>query len=394
MAETWLMELANGIGRFFLNPIVYWAIILSIAVGYKRIKKERKHFGLKVFDVLSEWKNTWFVSLIFGLVISFISIGAGMVFSYETIILIAVVTILLSMSIRFTMLSPGYTIGITYLLMFLSPFVLTYQSIIDSNLFADPNFTGLCLLLAILLSAEAFLLRWHRRNNTFPDMKPSPRGTWIGVHHLKKVTLIPFFVLIPTGSITSFAAFWPYFSVNGETYSLVLVPFLLGFDHVVKGDLPEKAAARLARSMHILSLIVLFMAIGSIYIGWLSLAAVLVGIIGREYFSYRHRLADHEKTPFFHQHERGMKVLAVIPGTPADRLGISIGETIVKVNGKKIDSMDSFYYALQESGAFFKLEIIGDNGEVRFVQSALYEEDHHELGIIMTKKPYLDNKLA
>ncbi len=31
---------------------------------------------------------------------------------------------------------------------------------------------------------------------------------------------------------------------------------------------------------------------------------------------------------------------------------------------------------------FFKLEILGENGEVRFVQSALYEEDHHELGII------------
>ncbi len=47
-----------------------------------------------------------------------------------------------------------------------------------------------------------------------------------------------------------------------------------------------------------------------------------------------------------------------------------------------------FYQALQKSGAFFKLDIIDDAGEVRFVQSAFYEGDHHELGLIFTEKPY------
>ncbi|QKY71679.1 PDZ domain-containing protein [Lentibacillus sp. CBA3610] len=394
MAESWFMELANGLGRFFLNPLVYWAVILLIAVGYKRIKMERKQFGLKIFDIFSEWKNTWLVSLIVGFLLSIITIGSGMVFSYETIFLITGVTILLSLALRLTMLSPAYTIGVTYFLLLLSPFVLDYQSFIPSDLFEAPNFTALSLLLALLLTAEAFLLKRHTRNDTFPALETGRRGTWVGVHHLKKMTLIPFFVLIPSGSITSFASFWPYFSLGGETYSLVLVPFIVGFNHAVKGDLPEKAASRLANSIHILSLVVLFLVIGSMYIGWLSLAAVMTGIVGREYFSYRHRLKDQEKAPLFNKHERGIKVLAVIPGTSADRLGISIGETISKVNGKKVADMDAFYYALQESGAFFKLEIIGDNGEVRFVQSALYEEDHHELGIITTQNRYRENKYA
>ncbi len=98
---------------------------------------------------------------------------------------------------------------------------------------------------------------------------------------------------------------------------------------------------------------VLFMAVGSIYAGWLSLVAILTGIIGREYINYRHRLTDRAKVPFFHKNERGIKVLAVIPGTPADRLGIVAGETVTKVNGTKINDMEAYYYALQESGAFF-----------------------------------------
>ncbi|HLS09715.1 PDZ domain-containing protein [Lentibacillus sp.] len=394
MAESWVMELVKGIGRFFLNPLVYWTIILSLVVSYRRIKQERRLFGQKVFDIFSEWKDTWLVTTIFGLMLSIITIGAGVVFSYETIMLIAAVTILLSITFRLTVLSPVYTIGITFLLLLLSPFALENQTFIDVDLFESPNFTGLSLLLAILLSAEAFLLTRHTRNNTFPDMEIGRRGTWIGMHHLKKMAFIPFFVLIPSGSITPIASFWPYFSIGGETYSLMLVPFLMGFNHVVRGQLPEKTAERLAGSIHILSLIVLLLAAGSIYIGWLSLAAIVAGIIGREYTSYRHRIKDQEKTPFFNQNERGIKVLAVIPGTPADRLGILAGETIIKVNGKKINRIDQFYYALQDSGAYFKLEVIGDNGEVRFVQSALYEADHHELGVITASERSPDSQLA
>ncbi|GAB4072925.1 PDZ domain-containing protein [Barrientosiimonas marina] len=394
MTESWFIELLKGVGRFFLNPVLYWAVILVILTGYKRIKQERLSFGFKVFDLFSEWRRTWPVSVIFGLIISAVTIGAGMVFSLETILLLAIVTIVLSLSLRLTMLSPVYTIGITFLLVLVMPLVLQNQSLINPELFEAVDLEGLALLSGILLAAEAFLLRRQTRRHTFPALELSRRGNWMGVHHLKKMALIPFFVLIPTGSIPEMASFWPYFSINNETYSLVLIPFLLGCDHVVRSELPEKAAANAAKWTYMLSLFVLLLALGGIYAGWLSLVAVAAGIIGRELIHYRHRVTDQVKTPYFQRHERGIQVLAVIPGTPADRLGVTVGEVITKVNGKSIDTIEAFYYALQDSGAFFKLTVVDDNGEVRFVQSALYEEDHHELGIITVDKPYHNNKSA
>ncbi|WP_165589210.1 hypothetical protein [Oceanobacillus caeni] len=50
MIEDWFMEVLKGIGRFFLNPLVYWSILLVVFSGYKRIKDERLDFGSKVFD--------------------------------------------------------------------------------------------------------------------------------------------------------------------------------------------------------------------------------------------------------------------------------------------------------------------------------------------------------
>src|SRR5699024_4811359 len=49
MLETWGVELARGIGLFFLNPLVYWEFILVILVGYKRIHAERLNFGVKLY---------------------------------------------------------------------------------------------------------------------------------------------------------------------------------------------------------------------------------------------------------------------------------------------------------------------------------------------------------
>ncbi|WP_240508051.1 PDZ domain-containing protein [Virgibacillus indicus] len=391
--DTWFIELAKGIGRVFLNPLLYWALILVIFAGYKRIKRERKNFGVKVFDVFAEWKSTWGLSLISGFVISVITLGAGLVLTYETILLLSAVIIILSLTLNFTMLSSSYTIGISFILLLFLPFLLENQTYVDPDLFSATNFTGLILLLGIFLIVEAFLLGRVKDNESFPELRMGNRGAWTGQHHARKMAFIPFLILVPTGMITPFAAYWPYFSIGEETYSLVLVPFLLGFDHVIKSNLPRQSALRIAKRTAILGTLVILMAIGGSFLPWLSFAAVLIAIIGKEYINYNHRAGDRKRTNYYHQTEKGLKVLAVIPGTPADRLGIRVGETIYRVNGKKVGSTEEFYQALQESGASFKLDLLDHSDEIRFVQGALYEGEHHELGIIFTSEPYrLDKK--
>ncbi|MEC5422842.1 PDZ domain-containing protein [Virgibacillus sp. C22-A2] len=389
MLEVWLIELAKGIGKLFLNPLLYWSILLILIVGNRRIKKERMNFGSKVFDVFSEWKNTWILAIISGICISLFTLGTGIVFSYETLLLLSIVMIILSLStLKFTMLSASYTVGITYILLLFLPSVLKNQNYVDADLFSQTNFTGLVVIMGILLIVEGIILSRVRRNETYPELVLGSRGVWVGQHHLKKMSLIPFFTLVPTGLITPMAAFWPYFSLGGETYSLILIPFLICFDHIVRGSLPGQAAGRLAKSTILLGAIVILIAVGSIFIQGLSLAAVIIAILGREYINYKHRMNDRQSNAFFHQMDKGLKVLGIIPGTPADRLEIVVGETVVKVNGQRINSVEGFYQALQESGASFKLELLDDAGEIRFVRSALYEGDHHELGLIFLTNPY------
>lgn len=388
MVEAWLIELAKGMAKLFINPLLYWSIIVLLFAGYRRIKRERQNFGTKIFDVFSEWKSTWLFSILTGLLVSAVMIGAGFVLSYTSLLLLSVVAILFSLSGRFMFLSPVYTVGISFLLLLFVPTLLGNQQWIREDLFDPINLAAFPVLLGILLIAEGWLIKRTNMRDTYPGLSLSNRGIWVGEHHLKKLAIIPFFLLLPSGLITPFADYWPYVSLGEQTYSLILFPFLLGVDYKVRGRYPKEAADKLAVPIILLGIGTTAIAIGGVFFAPLSLAAVIVTIFGKEYINYRHRNSERLRRCYFHPMNNGLKVLGVIPGTPADRLGIEVGENIIKVNGQMVNSIDSFYQSLQASGAYFKLDIEDLNGEIRFVQGALYQGDHHELGILFSDTPY------
>src|SRR5699024_6736429 len=144
----------------------------------------------------------------------------------------------------------------------ITPYLLEMQSIIATVLFAQINFTGLAILMGMLLLVDAVVLMRLKSKETLPGLELCKWGRWSGEHILQKMRVIPFFTLVPCGSIGSFLDFWPLVSLGGETYSIVLVPFILGFRHTVRGANPEKVAHKLARSVALLAFIVMFVAVG------------------------------------------------------------------------------------------------------------------------------------
>ena len=77
--------------------------------------------------------------------------------------------------------------------------------------------------------------------------------------------------------------------------------------------------------------------------------------------------------------------MGVIPESAAEKMGLKVGEFITKVNGEMATNEESFYEALQKNAAHCKLEVLDHNDQIRLLQRALYEEDHHELGILFAK---------
>lgn len=349
---------------------------------------EREQFGVKVFDLFSEWRRTLLPAVITGILVSLILIGGGVVFSYGSLITLSFVMILLSLNLRFTLLSASYTIGLTYIVLLLLPTLLENQDVIPTAYFAENNFVGLTFLLGIMLVAEAIYVRRVKRNETFPRLVKSERGIWVGEHHLRKMSMIPLFFLVPGGVLESFAPYWPLISLGEESYGIVLFPFLLGFSHRIRASIAPVRGKQLSKQIFWLGMFVIAISVTGYFFEGLSPIALILAIFGREFITYRLRTQEKKQNAFFKPEQQGLRVLGIIPGTPAERLDIQAGEVITKINDRRVNNSDEFYKGLQAAGAYFKLEILDDQEEMRFVQSAFYESDHYRLGLLFIEAPH------
>ncbi|MYL54044.1 PDZ domain-containing protein [Pontibacillus yanchengensis] len=384
--ESWLLEVAKGIGRLFLHPLFYWAICLTFLASIARIKRERRDFGIKLFNIFSEWKGTWGTSLLAGLILSIITISSGIVFPYAMVLLWTAIVILVTIMKRFSWLSAAYTASITFLVfLFLPEDTLSFLPTSWVDGLNQASIIFMPILIGTLLIVEAVLMKRQHSNSSFPQYIKGSRGKIIGQHRVKKLALIPAFFLIPGGAIEPFAPWWPTFSIGGGSFGLMLVPLLIGYELVIKGISPKRAASQLGNYLIVLSFIVIGLGIGGMYVPMLSLIGVVVAFLGREVSAFIVKWKDQGHNPYFTPRHDGLPVLGVIPHSTADKMGLLVGERIEKVNNYHVSNEEEFHKALQSNGAYCKIEVRDTNGEIRFAQRAMYEGDHYELGLVFVK---------
>lgn len=388
MLEIWLIELLKGIGRFFMNPLVYWTVILLFIIGYRRIRKERHDFGRKIHGYFTEIKGTFWLMLLSSIIISSFVIVSGLALSMEILVVWTVVMLLFSMLGGTSLLSPSYSLGMTTILLIVLPFLQSYigNPYIDFTTVSSAQYVSLAVLVALLLLVESLLLSFTKEKQSFPKLYMSERGVLIGNHQLKRLLFLPFFLFIPTEAVSSIAPILPYFYYGEQSFSLVFFPVLLGYRYDVQSMLPIEAVRKLSKQTYLLSIFILLGAVASLYYPVAAFPTIFIALICKEWITYRHKSSEGKKTALFRPLDRGVKVLGMLPNSPADRLDIAVGEVILKVNDQHVSDSHSFYAALQTSTANFKLHVIDYDGEVRFVHGTYFAEEPHELGILFIEE--------
>ena len=384
MVELWLLEILKGFGKLFLHPVFYLSVFFSIMAGYYRVKRERKDFNTRLLDGYHDMRVLFSYGIVVGLLFSIVTVGVGMVIPIAGVILIGAVSILFALTGRFQLMSATMTVGFSYFILVLLdyfqwdiPNVNTYVENVNLGLLSS-----IVVLLGVLTMIEGILIRLNGWKHTSPRLFKSARGLKVGAHLGKKLWLVPMFILIPDGSLKLPFDWWPVLTVGTETYSLLCVPFLLGFQQLVKSTLPEVAIKYTGSRVFWLGAFVLTLAVTGFWAPMFSIGAAAVAVIGRAWIAYRYRSTEDSKPYFFKRQPKGVMILGILPGSPAKKLTLEVGEIVLKVNGVEVNTERAFYEALQKNGAYCKLEVLGTNGENRFTQGALYEGDHHELGII------------
>ena len=390
LAETWLLEFAKGAGRFFLNPVIYFSIILAVMAGWLRVKRERKDFHVRVHGMLHELKLLLPAGLAAGAVLSIIAVATGFTVPFLFIAAAGLCTIVLGAAGNARLLSPAFTAGLAFFIVFfMQTFDWSIPGISESAGFlSDRLLAGAALAVGILLIAESFLMFGDGDRDISPKLRPSRRGLIVGAHQAKRLWLLPVFLFIPVGEVQAPFSWWPVIEWGTSSYTVFLVPFLLGFLQQVQSMLPERSIKLAAREVLWLGLLVTGAAAAGfwVYPSVMAAVAAALAIIGRALISWRHRTREGWNPYYFAPRNSGIMVLGTIPDSPADRMGLSAGEIIQKCNGLPVRSKQDLYEALLENRAYCKLEVYDVNGEIRLLQRALYEGDHHELGILFIEE--------
>ncbi|EFR92866.1 S1C family serine protease [Listeria innocua] len=384
-------EILNGIGRLLLQPALYVGIILVIIAGFNRLKWERKSFSISIYSPWLELKNFFGVSLLFGLVLSIITTLIGFSVTIEWIAIFNAVACFLLIVGMFRLSSTAFTIGITSLIFYfcyyfdvnLSPFTnlaFTYDAIFIDNFMISMTF-----LLAILLFVEAFLIQYTSAKNPSPSLRKSKRGKLVGSFQLRKLWFVPLVVFIPGDVFTKIFEWWPVFTIGSESYSLIILPLFIGFQQRVQAQLPEEASKKIAVQVTTLATIIAVAGLIGIVMPVLTLFAFMFAVIGRFWISYRHYRSEQLLPKKFGPQPDGLVVLGARESTPSTRLNLKAGEKITEVNGQKVHNREELYEALNLNRAFCKLKVIDNAGEPRFEQTALYENESFELGLLLVE---------
>ena len=386
MTSEWMFETLQAIGIFFIIPIFYYIIFYAILMGYRRVKRERAQFKARVFDGYQELRTAFKYSLLVGAALSIVTVTLGMTVSPGVMVITGILFFLLSFTLQYQLLSPAYVLGGAFIIASILPSFLEEIPVLGfPTEMSSRTLLSYLLLLGLLLVAEGFFIMKNGAAFTSPLLVKSKRGRMIGVHEVDRLWFFPLILFVP-GELPAPWEWWPLIPLGSDLFAPVILPIPIGYRRRFQGLLTAVGTQLEGKYVILLGLIISGASFLTYYGAYISYLIIGAAIIGREAIAWLVRIKDQSKPSLYTARNQGLVILSIHPFSPADKLGLKVGEVITKINGHAVQTPEQFYYYLQQNRAYCKLEVLNLEGEVRFAQRALYEGEHHELGLLFVEE--------
>ena len=384
-----MFELLHGAGRFFMNPLFYIILLFSVLLGYTRVRRERKHFRVRVDEGLAEFRGLLKESWLAALVLSLIIAGAGLVVPKGWLVLFCGFMLAGVLLFRYQAGAPIYAAGLAALAYWL---LGRYDVATDWPFigWAYAGVTGeeavtITVIAGLLTVAEGILIRKYGARDASPLLQETARGLQGAAYRTKRLWLLPLLFAVPGGPIGEMLPYWPQFTLGGTSYYLIFIPAVIGFEHTARHVLPGQVYGGYGKAVFVAGLGVTaaaFLGLWEPLAGWAVLA---LGFIMRAMITIRAAVRESKGNFAVAPRSDGVVVAAVLPGSPADKMGILPGETIRKVNGVTVTDERELYEAIQVNAAHCRVEVLNMEGELRLCQQVIFRHDHHRMGLLVVR---------
>ena len=389
MVTEILIEIARAIGRLFMNPIFYLAILMAIYLGYRRVKRERKFFHIRILWGWSETIGLLKEGLLISICISILSIGFGLTLPIQFLYAATIISLIALIIYVFHLLSPILLFTVSLVALFLFDYFNVSLNFLGVEMNGVNMNDGIAvtgaILAGLLLVAEGMLIRKYGAQYASPIVENSKRGLKAVAFLSKKIWVLPIFFVIPGNVIDAYFPWWPQFTLDSKQFSFVLFPIIIGFQQMTRHTLPVYLYPKLGRAVIILGELVIIGGLVAYFVPLAGFAVLLVGLVARIGISIRFVTREQKDVYAVSAKSSGVMIAGVLPNSPAEKMGLDVGEIIRKVNGVEVHSERQLYEALQINAAHCRLEVLNHKNEVRLTQHVVYHGDHHRIGVLVAE---------
>ncbi len=360
-------------------PLLWLAIVYAGWLAHRRISLERKTFRIAINPRWIEVGHFVGHGLLAGLALSCCTLVLGAMVNMQWWLVYQLIAIL-SLLVAARWQNVSATFLISALVYAGATFIWPqYQVEGQASLLAE-----LLVIIGLVTVINSVLQRWDAEATVTPRVMTSKRGRLTAFFMSRQIYIAPVFFLVPGAIDMPSLGFWPVLNIGHQSYSLVILPLLLGFSLKAVKGLMKSVVTKNANSYLIFGLLLvgfglIAVAFPNWIIGMLTVALVLS-------FALQWRLSRrgaHERQLHFTKPYDGVFILGILRETPAAKMGLVVGDTIVECNGEAVSNNDNFYRAIQSQPTYCHLKVQDLNGEFRMAEGAIFADAPHELGVVL-----------
>lgn len=391
---AFLMEIFMGLVQVVAHPLFYVAILLVLLQYQRQNNLERRMFGVRVTRLGDQFARSLLFGAAGGLVATVLLTVVGVVLSPTEMTYVWVLALVLAtFNVRYTCFAyAGGLLSLASLILNALP-TYAFDQLLVQTVYEDVrglHVADLLALVAVLHIVEAVLVRWTGAHGALPVFVEGKRGRLIGGFILQKFWVVPMATFVVTGTgaeatALDLPAWWPLMPLGAAAGALQVlpVPAILGYSGAALTQTPREKVKLTSRLLALYGLVLLGLAIGAAWWPPLMWVAALFAPLVHELLVLWELRGEQAGQPIYVRPLHGLKILDVLPKSPAMEIGLQSGETIVKVNGTPVNTPYDLHFALSQNPAYAKLEVLTMAGEPKFASTAIYMGDHHQLGVIL-----------
>lgn len=360
-------------------PLLWLAIVYAGWLAHRRISLERKTFRIAINPRWIEVGHFVGHGLLAGLALSCCTLVLGAMVNMQWWLVYQLIAIL-SLLVAARWQNVSATFLISALVYAGATFIWPqYQMEGQASLLAE-----LLVIIGLVTVINSVLQRWDAEATVTPRVMTSKRGRLTAFFMSRQIYIAPVFFLVPGAIDMPSLGSWPVLNIGHQSYSLVILPLLLGFSLKAVKGLMKSVVTKNANSYLIFGLLLvgfglIAVAFPNWIIGMLTVALVLSCAL-----QWRlSRRSAHERQLHFTKPYDGVFILGILRETPAAKMGLVVGDTIVECNGEAVSNNDNFYRAIQSQPTYCHLKVQDLNGEFRMAEGAIFADAPHELGVVL-----------